>query len=109
MVRLGDPVERSQYVELEGVSMDMVKTQSCTRFANNCLLNIMETSVCESTLSTGEKLLMLFGGDLLPLWPLLVFESCISEDSGSLRRKNLLAKFSLGPQLPHHEENHKCV
>lgn len=44
-------------------------------------------NVCESPLSTGEKLLMLFGGDLLPLWPLLGFESCISEDSGLLRRK----------------------
>lgn len=84
--------------------MDMVKT--CTRFANNCPLN-MKTSVCESPLSTGEKLLMLF--EVISLWPLLVFESCISEDSGSLRRKNLLAKFSLAPQLPLCEENHKCV
>ena len=52
---------REKYVELEGLSMDMVKTQSCTRFANNCHLNIMKTSVYESPLSTGEKLLMFFG------------------------------------------------
>lgn len=34
---------REKYVELEEVSMDMVKTHTCTRFANDCHLN-MKTS-----------------------------------------------------------------
>lgn len=35
---------RKKYVELEEVSMDMVKTHTCTRFASDCHLNIMKTS-----------------------------------------------------------------
>lgn len=35
---------REKYVELEEVSMDIVKTHTCTRFANDCHLNIMKTS-----------------------------------------------------------------